>query len=472
VRDAIAGCDFVVVSDVTGATDTARLAHVLLPAAAWAEKDGTVTNSDRTISRQRAVLTPPGGARADWAILAEVGQRMGFEAAFDYAAPAEIFREYAALSGIAGRVFGRDFDISGLMDLDDAEYEALAPLRWPVTQDRQGGRFFADGRFFHPGGKARMLPVSWKPPAATPGPRYPFRFNTGRIRDQWHTMTRTALSPRLSAHLAEPFLELHPEDAARLGIGSADLVRVKSPEGRAILRARITDAVLPGQVFAPMHWTGETAPSARIDTVVAAVTDPVSGQPESKAAVVAVERFEAAWYGFAVSARPVSLTSDYWALARTEAGYRAEFAGTQEIADWEAEARRIFAAPGAEASTIRDAARGIVRVALSDESGLIGALFVAREPVAVMRDYLATLPGTDAPQVLGGRRPAGQPDPGPILCSCFGVGVNTIVTAIETQGLMSVEAIGEALQAGTNCGSCRPEIAALLTTSVTREAAE
>jgi assimilatory nitrate reductase catalytic subunit len=113
-----------------------------------------------------------------------------------------------------------------------------------------------------------------------------------------------------------------------------------------------------------------------------------------------------------------------------------------------------------------------VRVALSDESGLIGALFVAREPVAVMRDYLATLPGTDAPQVLGGRRPAGQPDPGPILCSCFGVGVNTIVTAIETQGLMSVEAIGEALQAGTNCGSCRPEIAALLTTSVTREAAE
>lgn len=472
VRDAIAGCDFVVVSDVTGATDTARLAHVLLPAAAWAEKDGTVTNSDRTISRQRAVLTPPGGARADWAILAEVGQRMGFETAFDYAAPAEIFREYAALSGIAGRVFGRDFDISGLMDIDDAEYEALAPLRWPVTQDRQGGRFFADGRFFHPGGKARMLPVSWKPPAATPGPRYPFRFNTGRIRDQWHTMTRTALSPRLSAHLAEPFLELHPEDAARLGIGSADLVRVKSPEGRAILRARITDAVLPGQVFAPMHWTGETAPSARIDTVVAAVTDPVSGQPESKAAVVAVERFEAAWYGFAVSARPVSLTSDYWALARTEAGYRAEFAGTQEIADWEAEARRIFAAPGAEASTIRDAARGIVRVALSDESGLIGALFVAREPVAVMRDYLATLPGTDAPQVLGGRRPAGQPDPGPILCSCFGVGVNTIVTAIETQGLMSVEAIGEALQAGTNCGSCRPEIAALLTTSVTREAAE
>ncbi len=472
VRDAIAGCDFTVVSDVTGATDTARLADVLLPASAWAEKEGTVTNSDRTISRQRAVLPAPGGARADWAILAEVGRRMGWQAAFDYTTPAEIFREYAALSGIAGRVFGRDFDISGLMDIGDADYERMVPVRWPVTQERQGGRFFGDGRFFHPGGKARMLPVSWRPPAARTDARYPFRFNTGRIRDQWHTMTRTALSPRLSAHLAEPFLEIHPEDAARLKISSADLVRVANPTGQSILRARITDSVLPGQVFAPMHWTGETAPSARIDAVVAGVTDPVSGQPESKAAVVAVERVEAAWYGFVISSGPISLPGEYWALARTETGYRAEFAGMEEIADWEAEARRIFNAPEAEASTIRDEARGIARVALTLDDVLIGALFVAREPVAVMRDYLATLPGTEAPQVLGGRRPAGQPDPGPILCSCFGVGVNTIVTAIETQGLMSVEAIGEALQAGTNCGSCRPEIAALLSTTVTREAAE
>lgn len=472
VRDAIAGCDFVVVSDVTGATDTARLAHVLLPATAWAEKDGTVTNSDRTISRQRAVLDAPGSARPDWDILAEVGRRMGYEGAFDYASPAEIFREYAGLSGIAGRVFGRDFDISGLMGMSDADYAAFAPIRWPVTQDRTGGRFFSDGQFFHGDGKARMLPVRWQPPAARTEPRYPFRFNTGRIRDQWHTMTRTALSPRLSSHLAEPFLEIHPRDAQRQGISAADLVRVKSPQGQAILRARITDSVQPGQVFAPMHWTGETAPSGRIDALVAAVTDPVSGQPESKAAVVAVDRFDASWYGFVVSRSPVALSGDYWALARTDAGFRAEIAGTAEIADWEAEARRMFGADTAEASVISDTARGIVRVALSDDRGLIGALFIAREPVAVMRDYLATLPGTDAPQVLGGRRPAGQLDPGPTLCSCFGVGVNTIVRAIETEGLMSVDAIGDALQAGTNCGSCRPEIAALLGKVVTREAAE
>ena len=225
VRDAIAGCDFTVVSDITAETDTARLADVLLPATGWAEKDGTVTNSDRTISRQRAVLPPPGQARPDWAILAEVGRRMGWADAFAYDSPAQIFREHAALSGTAGD-FALDFDISGLAALDDAGYAALPPTRWPVTATRQGGRFFADGRFFHPDGKARFVAVTAAPPAARTGPRHPFRLNTGRVRDQWHTMTRTGLSAKLSAHLAEPFLEIHPKDARHFGIAPADLVRV------------------------------------------------------------------------------------------------------------------------------------------------------------------------------------------------------------------------------------------------------
>lgn len=471
VRDAIAGCEFTVVSDITEHTDTARLAHVLLPASAWAEKDGTVTNSDRTISRQRRVLPAPGEARPDWQIIAQVGQRMGFSRAFDYATPAEIFREYATLSGIAGR-FGRDFDISGLSDLSDRAYDRLEPQRWPITATRQGGRFFSDGAFFHPGGKARLLPVFWRPPAAKTGPRFPFRLNTGRVRDQWHTMTRTALSPRLSAHLAEPFLEIHPSDAARLGISAADLVTVRSPTGNAILRARITDAVLSGQVFAPMHWTGETAPCARIDALVAAATDPVSGQPESKASVGAVSRFNAAWYGFAVSAAPMALRCEYWAQSRAVAGYRAELAGSQPVQDWEAEACHLFAAPDAVASIMTDAARGIARVVLHQDRKIVGALFVAPTPVAVMRDYLATLPGTEALEALTGRPPADVPNPGPVICSCFGVGVNTILDAVETQGALSVEAIGEVLRAGTNCGSCRPEIAEILQGLTAREAAE
>lgn len=469
VRDAIAACDFVVVSDITAATDTARLAHVLLPATAWGEKEGTVTNSDRTISRQRAFLPAPGQARPDWAILAEVGQRMGFARAFDYQSPAEIFREYATLSGIAGR-FGKDFDISGLMEIDDAAYAALPPTRWPVTAARKGGRFFGDGRFFHADGKAALVPVSARAPAAATAPDLPFRLNTGRIRDQWHTMTRTGLSPRLSAHLAEPFVDIHPADAALLGIGHADLVQLRNANGRAILRARLTDAVRRAEVFVPMHWTGETAPSARIDALVPSVTDPISGQPESKAAVVDVQRFEAAWYGFAVSSRGFRPDTDYWAMARTNTGYRAELAGTTSIADWEAVARDLLG-PG-EIAIVEDKARGTARIALFDAGQLVAALFVSPTPVAVMRDYLATLPGSDVTDVLTGIPPVGRPDPGPTLCSCFGVGVNTIITAIESDGLMSVEAVGAALQAGTNCGSCRPEIAALLARAHQKEAAE
>lgn len=471
VAAAIKHCDFTVVSDITAATDTARLADVLLPAAAWAEKSGTVTNSDRTISRQRAVLPAPGQARADWDILADVGRRMGWQAGFDYQSPAEIFREYAALSGIAGH-FGRDFDISALRSLDDPEYDSLAPARWPLSETRQGGRFFADGAFFHADGRARMLPLRHRAPEAKRAPRFPFRLNTGRIRDQWHTMTRSALSPRLSAHLAEPYLDIHPGDAAELEISAADLVQVTSPQGRAILRARITPDVQRGDVFAPMHWTGETAPSGRIDAVVAPVVDPVSGQPESKAGVVAISRLQAAWYGFAVTSGDLSPDCAYWARARTASGHRAELAGLDPVTDWEAEARRLFDLPEAALQSVIDARRGIARLAFYDGDRLLAALFVAPEPVAVLRDYLVTLPGGAAPQALTGAPPADQPDPGPVLCACFSVGVNTILTAIETEGLMSVEAIGAALGAGTNCGSCRPELADLLTRFETREAAE
>ncbi len=471
VRDAIKGCEFTVVSDITAQTDTARLADVVLPATAWAEKSGTVTNSDRTISRQRPVLPAPGQTRDDWAILADVGRRMGWAEAFDYETPAEIFREYAALSGIAGG-FGRDFDISGLTELDDSAYDTLAPVRWPVSPKRKGGRFFADGQFFHADGRAKMLPVRWKPPVAKTAPRYPYRLNTGRIRDQWHTMTRTALSPRLSAHLAEPYVDIHPADAVAMGVAKADLVRLRSPQGSTILRARITDAQPRGQLFAPMHWTGETAPAARVDALVAPEVDPVSGQPESKASVVAAAKFDAAWYGFAVSAAPVAPRADYWARARTQGGWRVELAGTDPVADWEAEARALFSLPDAASQSIEDPARGTARIAFHDGGRLIAALFVSRSPVAVMRDYIAGQVGEEVPNVLTGLTPADKPNPGPVVCACFGVGVNTILNAIETQGLMSVEAIGEALSAGTNCGSCKPEIGALLEAAAPREAAE
>ncbi len=471
VAKAIAGCPFTVVSDITLKTDTARLADVVLPASAWAEKDGTVTNSDRVISRQRAVLPAPGQARADWDILADVGRRMGWKDAFDYESPCDIFREYAALSAQTA-VHQRDFNISAFQDISEAAYAVLSPVRWPVSKERRGGRFFAEGQFFTPNGKGQMLALRMKPPAAKTEPRFPLRLNTGRIRDQWHTMTRTAKSPRLSAHLAEPFLDIHPQDAEGLGLSSAALVSVRSPHGQAILRARVTPDVRPGEVFAPIHWTGETAPSALIDAVVAPVVDPVSGQPESKASVVAVAPFKAAWYGFAVSHGPIYPSCDYWARAKTNTGWRAELADAKMPDDWEDYVCGLFGVSDAQIQSVQDPVSGIFRFAIFQNDILVAAFFASRTPVAVMRDYLVGLPGTTAAQVLSGRAPADQPDPGAMLCSCFSVGINTILAAIEKRGLTSVDQIGEAIQAGTNCGSCRPELEVLLKRATIKEAAE
>lgn len=475
VRDAIAGCDFTVVSDMFATTDTARLADVLLPATGWGEKDGTVTNSERCITRQRNIIPAPGAARDDWAILADVGRRMGWSRAFDYANPAEVFREYAALSGVAAG-FGRDFDISGLSDLSDADYDTLGPTRWPVTSKRNGGRFFGDGQFFTPDGKARMLALSDIAPAATPGPRFPFRLNTGRVRDQWHTMTRTAKAARLARHIAEPFVEIHPSDAQRQGLEPACIARLTAPNGaNVLLRTLITDRVRPGQVFVPIHWTSQTASAARIDALVPGVTDPISGQPESKAAIAQVLPWQAAWYGFAVSAAPMRLDCAYWALAATEGGWRAELAGDTAPSDWSAAARQMFGLDDTvQVAMVSDPARGSARIAFYDGHQMIAALFVSPTPVAVSRNFLAGSLGNEpGPGLLSGYPGADQPDPGTTICACYNVGVNTIISAIENQNLLSVEAIGAALSAGTNCGSCLPELRALLGRTVqTRVAAE
>jgi assimilatory nitrate reductase catalytic subunit len=467
VAAALRNCPFVVVSDITAETDTARLAHVLLPATAWSEKDGTVTNSERMISRQRSVLPAPGQARDDWRILAGVAARMGHAAAFAWDHPAQIFSEHAALSGIAGSL-GSDFDISDHAAITRAAYNALPPFTWPANPRQRGGRFFGTGRFHTPDGRARMIPLTAPAPGA-----HRFRLNTGRIRDQWHTMTRTARSPRLSQHLAEPFLELHPQDAARLNLAPADLVHVTNPQGAAILRVLITDRVPPGNPFAPMHWAGDTASAARIDALVPANPDPLSGQPDLKSAPVALARFPARWYGFAVSATPFTPATAYWARVRTTGGWRAELAGSDAPGDWIATARTLFALPGAQAASVTDPARGLARVAFHDGDRLLAALFVGPTPVALARDQVALRLGQPgAAAALAGQAVAGQRDPGPTVCACLNVGLNTIREAIETGRALTVPALGEALGAGSSCGSCRPELGALIARFALKEAAE
>jgi assimilatory nitrate reductase catalytic subunit len=503
VAQALARCPFVVVSDVVRSTDTTRHAHVLLPAAAWGEKDGTVTNSERRISRQRPFLPLPGDAQPDWWIVTQVARRAGFSEAFPYQDAATIFAEHARLSA-AGNDGTRDFDLGAHSSIDAEAYAALAPFQWPARggdtrrkADRSrraqkaaasrsskaaaaltptdagvaSTRFFAEGGFFTPDRRARFVATPFRPAVAAASAAFPFVLNTGRIRDQWHTMTRTGLAPRLSAHLAEPFAEIHPEDAAAHGIREADLVEVTTRHGRAVVRALLSSAQRRGSVFLPMHWTDQLASRARTDALVAAVCDPVSGQPELKASVARIARFDAAWYGFAVVAEePPSITTDYWAKSRTRGGWRLELAGRTLPADWLHFARGLIGAgrDDVEILAYDDEATGRHRFAAYDGERLLGAVFIAREPVAVSRTWaagqLALAPaGPNARHgLLAGRPGAEMKDPGPIVCACFEVGLNTIVEAITGARCLSVEAIGKHLRAGTNCGSCRSEIARVL----------
>src|SRR5690606_20154474 len=209
-RRALAQCETVIVSDCVRDTDTTALAHILLPAVGWGEKDGTVTNSERCISRQRAFLPPAGEARADWWALAQIGQRLGHADAFAYASARDVFVEYAALSGI-NRDAPLQFDISGLAALDAGAYDALAPLQWPVpVEGGDATRLFGDGKFSTPDRRARFIAVQAQWPRSVASVDYPFVLNTGRVRDHWHTMTRTAESERLNRHRSEPYVELSP----------------------------------------------------------------------------------------------------------------------------------------------------------------------------------------------------------------------------------------------------------------------
>lgn len=451
---------FVAVTDIMAQTDTGDLADVLLPATGWGEKNGTVTNSERRISRQRAFLPAPGAARPDWQIICDVAGRMGFGRAFDYASAGDVFAEYIALDAATAQ-FPRDLDLSGLAAVS---YDDLSPTQWP----RNGHRFFADGKFFHPDGKARMVAVT--PPAVTPAR---LTINTGRNRDQWHTMTRTGKAPRLGAHLAEPYVEMHPHDAAELQLSAGDLVTVKSDQGAAILRALITERATPGRFFAPMHWTRQTAANGTINSLIAPATDPISGQPALKSGAITARRYNARWYGFLVADTPLRPQTTYAAIARTQTGWQAELADDKTPADWTAGAMQLSGVTTDDAAIHNDTATGAVRVALSQDGVIKALLFVSPRPVTLSRGAAIAQIGTaTAPfQALAGRAVADQPDPGPTVCACFGVGRNVLLGAIE-DGAATVGDLGARTCAGTNCGSCKPELAALLQAAALPMAAE
>lgn len=470
VTRAIEKVPFTVVTDVTH-TDTTALSDVLLPATAWGEKSGTVTNSERRISRQRAFLPAPGEAKPDWEIICEVAKRMGWQDAFSYTSPADIFREYAALSGKAAEQ-GRDFDISGLADINDAEYESFEPLQWPVSDKiKTNNRFFEDGKFYHADAKARMLPVS--SPAVRPDAIGVFRLNTGRIRDQWHTMTRSGKSARLSQHLAEPFAEMHPDDAKQIAVKETELLEITSPQGRAIVRVILSPNIQTGTVFAPIHWSKKNSSQGLVNTLVADVCDPVSGQPALKGSFVHLQSYQTKWYGFAASTSQLQPNHDYSVVARTSTGWCCELAGCTTPEDWEKEFRFVLGIDTGEISIMHDTARGVVRAALYNGPTLKALLFVSPKPVKVARAHAIRLINTEVSSLsaLAGLPMLDQPNPGRTICACFDVGINTLRSAIYN-GATNVVDLGRCTAAGTNCGSCKSELQTLIDTTPILTAAE
>jgi assimilatory nitrate reductase catalytic subunit len=493
VRRALERVEFVVLQDAYRTTATAAFADLLLPATTWGEKDGTVTNSERRVSRVRAALPPLGEARHDWQIAVDVARRLearlpsrqadGFEGTtlFPFDTPEAAWNEHRASTR------GRDLDITGL------DYTRLdTPQQWPCAEGAAAPteRLYTDGRFATPDGRARFVAPAWKPTAEVRDARFPVSLTTGRLRDQWHGMSRTGTLGRLFEHASEPSVEMHPSDLVRRGLSDGALVRVKSRRGEVVLPLRATDRVAPAQAFVAMHWGGEVLAGAGVNTLTTGAACPQSKQPELKHATVRVEP----------AALPWSLVAAAWwpateALAAIER-LRGLFAGfghaslvpfgrepderigvllraacvaplaPESIAAVEALAFGPGGAPLRYADTragqhraVRLAADGSLQAFLlagdMAATGWVLDLLQQRAPAAAFGRALLAASRTP-PQAVAPRSPQ--------VCACHDVREDRVVALLRaTPGAAAerITALQETLQCGTSCGSCLPALRSL-----------
>jgi assimilatory nitrate reductase catalytic subunit len=470
VRAALAACPFVAVSDCMADTDTMAFAHVKLPALAWGEKDGTVTNSERCISRQRPLFAPPGEARADWRIIADVGAAMGHGEAFGWRNAGQVFREWARMTAYENH--NRLLNLGPLIELSPEGYDALEPVQWPVTREGGTARLFTDGRFQTPDGRAVMAPTLAAGPAQATDAAFPLALNTGRVRDHWHTLTRTGLAPDLCRHTPEPYVEIHPADAERLGVMQGALTRVQTAQGEAVAVAQVSDRQRSGSIFMPMHWTAAFAPSGRANPLVGAKVDPRSGQPEFKHTPARVRPYRETWRGFFFAreawATPPGLDL-VWRRIPQAGCQLHEFAGRGDLEEREALRRALTCGAPADVLRFEDASVGSVREAHLEGEVLDRVLFITVGAPLPPRDWLVelfaaeALSDLDRTALLIGRAPGRAVETGPMICACLGVRAERIAAAAR-DGARTLDTVGEATGAGTNCGSCRPEIARILST--------
>ncbi|PYM15162.1 MAG: nitrate reductase catalytic subunit [Candidatus Rokuibacteriota bacterium] len=285
VEKALRQADLVVVQDAYHPTETTRFADVLLPAAQWPEKDGVMTSSERRLTYLSQLVDPPGEALPDAVILTRFAHEMGFKQAFPYTSAAEIFDEFAALTA------GTPCDYSGVTH---ARLRTEGPLQWPVPSSAHSGtpRLYVDGRFPTSDGRARFIAVEHDPPVEPPDRAYPLVLTTGRVRDHWHTLTRTGKVPALRRRTPEPILEVNVRDARRLGLLDGGFVEITSRRGKVIAQCRVTETIREGVCFLPFHWGRSFGFYKSANNLTLGARDELSGQPELKVCAVRLRAVE------------------------------------------------------------------------------------------------------------------------------------------------------------------------------------
>ena len=460
VREALENCELVIVSDCIADTDTMAYADVKLPAQGWGEKDGTVTNSERCLSRQRAFLASPGLAKPDWQIVSEVARAMGFEAAFSFYEPADVFREHARLSCFENNTGQRQrfFNLEPLANIQQAVYDQLKPTQWPL-KPALNGRLFSDGRFATASGKARFISTAHRPVANATSEEYPLQLNTGRVRDQWHTMTRTAFAKRLNAHKPRPFMEIHPDTATEYGISDGDIVHVESRWGEMLAAASVSEGVQREQLFIPIHWNDQFSSRGRVGPLVNPDVDDHSGQPELKHTPVRIRKETFALYARLWTRREIRKpSSDYWVKVQGDHAIVYDMAH-QQWTEW----TTLLTGSDPASVQYQDPRRNTFRYAWFNGPRLERCLFLSPEPLALNEQWINQLFSKERLErferqaLLSGMAPGHIEDTGAIVCACHSVGEKTILRAIS-QGCCSAAEIGSATKAGTNCGSCVGEL--------------
>lgn len=475
IHEALATCPFVIVQEAFTTTETCSYADLLLPAASWGEKEGTVTNSERRISHVRPAIAAPGEARADWSIVCDFARRLerrllpGRPSQFAFHSPAELFDEYKGLTR------GRDLDYSGL---SHALIDRLGPQQWPFNASTEQGteRLYTDGRFATANGRAQFIAEHLTELKEATDSEYPLLLNTGRLRDQWHGMSRTGTAAQLFGHVELAQLAMHPDDLAARGLQDGQLIRVGSRRGELVLPVLAEPAQRPGQVFLPMHWGDRFLKGLGCNVLTQNGYDPLSKQPELKQSGVQVTPAHLPWESFLLIEGDVQ--QHFSALRRL--GERFDYLGMGLIGrERPALVMRTAAAtaPSAalqaeidslcgldDASTMRydDPASGVSkRIRLND--GRITALRLSGDTLA--RDWLRSLwqsADTDASLHRWFLAPVSAPPgaevgrPDKTVCNCMNVSESRICAGIERG--MQLDQLKQELGCGTQCGSCVPEI--------------